>query len=82
MAKDENDKLTSAAEVSAQFAQDKNSFHDQQEKQLDDVYRLLAGSDSLVQFQEKLNTLDLGDGVAEAMHLTMLDELIKGRAHE
>ena len=74
MAKDDNDKLKPSA-------QDTNAFHDQQDEQLQAIYQSLSEADDLQGFNKSLAKIDLGDGVAKAMNLSMLDQLIKGRSN-
>jgi hypothetical protein len=77
LAKNEEDKLNPVQ--TAQFAQQKNAFHTEQDKQTQAIYDALSAADNLQGFQKSLDTLIIDDAIDEALVLPILDEMIKGR---
>lgn len=78
LATDSDDELK--APTPLQFSKNKNAFHDEQEKQIQAIYNALSNADDLTKFQKSLDSLEFDQGVTQAMQLTMLDNLIKGRS--
>lgn len=77
LAKNDADKLKT--KTVADFTKSTNSFDDECEKQVNNLYDLLGDCADLSEFSEKLKTLEQSDDVDKALVLPILDEMIKGR---
>lgn len=58
-----------------------HAYHDAQARQTQQIKKLLDESTDMADFQKKLDAFKFSDDVAQAMHLSMTDSLIKGRSN-